>query len=133
MMANKFRGRPLKILVCGGRDFHYKGVVEALIESTCYDLHDVPGSVPWSEWSLICGMAKGVDTLAYEWASKAGMPVEKYPALWEEHGRSAGYIRNKLMLEDGQPDVVIAFPGGRGTAMMVEIAEKAGVEVINYD
>ncbi len=132
-MANKYRGRPLTILVCGGRDFNYPKVVASLVESTCYDLHGLSSSVPWSEWTLICGMARGADTAAYEWACEAGMPVEKYPALWAEHGKAAGFIRNALMLEEGKPDIVIAFPGGKGTAMMVDLAKKAGVEVINYN
>lgn len=33
-------------------------------------------------------------------------------------------------LEEGHPDIVIAFPGGRGTANMVAQARKAGVRVV---
>jgi hypothetical protein len=68
-------------------------------------------------------MARGVDTLAHRYAQKAGMRIECYPA---------GPIRNKLMLTDGKPDVVIAFPGGAGTANMVGIAKKANIDVIDY-
>ena len=49
---------------------------------------------------------------------------------WEKHGRAAGPIRNKLMLDEGRPDLVVAFPGGRGTANMVKQASAASVEVI---
>jgi UDP-N-acetylmuramoylalanine-D-glutamate ligase len=38
-------------------------------------------------------------------------------------------MRNKWMLTDGKPDLVIAFPGGRGTASMVNLARAAGVPV----
>jgi hypothetical protein len=34
------------------------------------------------------------------------------------------------MLDEGKPDLVIAFPGGRGTADMVKKARRAGVEVV---
>ena len=34
------------------------------------------------------------------------------------------------MLEEGRPDLVIAFPGGRGTADLVARARRAGVEVM---
>jgi len=61
------------------------------------------------------------------------LDIKCYPALWEVHGKSAGFIRNKLMLEDGQPELVIAFPGGRGTSNMVSLAESAGVEVVSYE
>jgi hypothetical protein len=33
------------------------------------------------------------------------------------------------MLDEGRPDLVIAMPGGRGTANMISQAEKAGVAV----
>jgi hypothetical protein len=34
------------------------------------------------------------------------------------------------MLREGKPDLVIAFPGGRGTAHMTRIALEAGLKVI---
>ena len=34
------------------------------------------------------------------------------------------------MLDEGKPDLVIAFPGGRGTADMVRKANRAGVKVV---
>jgi hypothetical protein len=37
-------------------------------------------------------------------------------------GRAAGPRRNQRMLEDFRPDLVVAFPGGRGTAYMVRRA-----------
>lgn len=78
-------------------------------------------------------MARGADSLAVRYAEQYDCPVEKFPALWDEHGRSAGYIRNKLMLDEGQPDLVVAFPGGKGTENMKTIARKAGVEVQEID
>jgi hypothetical protein len=74
-------------------------------------------------------MARGADSLAVRYAEQYKCPVEKFPALWDVHGRAAGPIRNQLMLDEGKPDLVLAFPGGRGTAHMIDIAEKAGVEV----
>ena len=52
-----------------------------------------------------------------------------YPADWDTHGRGAGPIRNKQMLEEGKPDLVIAFPGGKGTANMIGQAKEAGIPV----
>lgn len=51
-------------------------------------------------------------------------------ADWEDLGRKAGPIRNQRMLDDGRPELVVAFPGGPGTAHMCRIAREAGVEVI---
>jgi UDP-N-acetylmuramoylalanine-D-glutamate ligase len=59
--------------------------------------------------------------------------LEVYPADWKLHGKSAGHIRNQQMLDESKPDIVIAFPGGRGTANMIKRAKKAGVEVFQVD
>ena len=82
----------------------------------------------WS-FEMICGMARGADMMAYQWAQRHGITVHEFPADWDKHGRSAGYIRNKKMLDEGKPDLIVAFPGGKGTKMMVDLAEKAGIEV----
>ncbi|WP_245576775.1 SLOG family protein [Kaistia adipata] len=78
---------------------------------------------------VISGMATGADTLAAEWAERFGFPLRKFPADWKAHGRAAGPIRNQRMIDEGRPDLVIAFPGGRGTADMVRRAKAAGIEV----
>jgi hypothetical protein len=41
-----------------------------------------------------------------------------------------GPIRNKQMLEEGKPDLMVAFPGERGTANMCKQAREAGVPVM---
>jgi hypothetical protein len=70
------------------------------------------------------------DTLAVEWATNRGVPFDVYMADWESLGRKAGPIRNQRMLVEGKPDLVVAFPGGNGTAGMVALARNAGVDVI---
>jgi hypothetical protein len=47
----------------------------------------------------------------------------------KKHGRAARPIRNQRMLDEGKPDLVVAFPGGRGTTDMIRRAERAGVPV----
>jgi YspA, cpYpsA-related SLOG family len=79
---------------------------------------------------LVAGGARGADTLADEWAKAQGIACQIFMADWEGLGRKAGPIRNQRMLDEGKPDLVIAFPGGRGTADMVRRAREAGVETI---
>jgi hypothetical protein len=59
-----------------------------------------------------------------------GVPVSAHPADWFSHGKAAGPIRNQEMLAMEAPALVVAFPGGRGTADMVRRARKAGVDVL---
>ena len=108
------------ILVCGGRTYNNKDKVNEVLSS----IHkETPISV------LIHGAAKGADTLAGYWARENGIKEKQYPALWNTHGKAAGIIRNQKMLDDNKVDLVIAFPGGKGTADMVERAKKANIEV----
>ena len=104
------------VLVCGGRDFTNEGLLTQVLDEV-------------SPQRIISGMARGADLMAYNYATRRGIPCDEYPADWNKYGKSAGYIRNKQMLEQGRPDLVVAFPGGKGTSMMVDIAKQAGVEV----
>lgn len=78
---------------------------------------------------LVHGGASGADKLAGEWAKARMVPVKVYMAEWSKHGRAAGPIRNRDMLQE-TPALVVAFPGGIGTANMVQVAREHGIEVI---
>ena len=78
---------------------------------------------------VISGCQTGADTIALNWASERGVETAKYPYL-VDFGRSGGPKRNQQMLEEGKPDLVLAFPGGRGTADMVRRAKEAGIRVV---
>ena len=111
----------MRVLVCGGRDF----ADDYLLRRTLFFLRELHGFD-----LLIHGGAGGADTLAGEWAVRQAIPVLVFPADWHKHGRAAGPIRNAQMLAEGKPDLVVAFPGGRGTANMVRQAKAAGVPVV---
>jgi len=48
---------------------------------------------------------------------------------WDKIGKKAGPLRNQRMLDEGKPDLVVAFSGSGGTKDMVRRAVKAGVSV----
>jgi hypothetical protein len=111
----------MRLLVCGGRDFSdttsaYK-VLNAMHRAFSIDV-------------LIEGDARGADRIAGYWARRNGVTNLKFAADWDKHGRAAGAIRNQQMLDEGKPTHVLAFPGGRGTADMMDRARRAGVQVI---
>lgn len=85
---------------------------------------------------LIHGGAKGVDTLAGQWAKLAGVTVLPFPvsdAEWQKLGAAAGPKRNRRMLDEGKPDIVVAFPGGDGTADLVRAAKARSIRIIDCD
>lgn len=107
----------MRYLVCGGRDFNDK----TLFQKTMQELARVVGEPD----IIIHGCANGADSLASRWAEYHRIPELRCPADWKKWGKAAGSIRNKIMLDVGWPDVVVAFPGGRGTADMVAQARRA--------
>lgn len=111
----------MRVLVCGGRNYNDSITVQAVLDK----LHNAKGID-----MIIQGGARGADELGFAWARAMGIPEEQYDADWENQGSFAGPARNKRMLDEGKPDLVIAFPGGKGTANMIRQALKAGVEVI---
>jgi len=114
-----------RVLVCGGRDFDYQKVVSYILDKL-YDEEDC-------QWdTLIYGVCRGADICAARWTNSVPVTTDAYPADWKKYGKAAGFIRNKQMLVEGKPDLVIAFPGGAGTESMVGLAEEAGIRVIDY-
>lgn len=107
----------MRVLVCGGRDYNDQLKVTSILNTL-------------GVTSLIHGNAAGADELVDRWAKANHIKVTPFPADWGTFGKSAGPIRNQQMLEEGKPDIVVAFPGGKGTADMVRRAKRAGIEVI---
>lgn len=112
----------MRVLVCGGRDYADKLELWRALDAWDPAITEV-----------ISGMARGADAFAAEWAEEHEIPLHRFPADWDTHGKAAGPIRNQRMLDEGKPDVVVAFPGGRGTADMVRRAEAAGVKVVRVE
>lgn len=108
----------MKLLVTGSRDYaDYNRLHLALTEvnPSC----------------IIHGGAKGADSLAAHWGETRGLPVFECKANWNVYKKAAGPIRNGWMLKFMVPDLVLAFPlpDSVGTYHMIDIAEKAGIEV----
>lgn len=112
---------PLAIIVCGGRDYRDWNK----LRDTLDDLAIIHGI-----WRVKHGWAAGADSLADQWADLRKISKRRYPADWRTYGNSAGPIRNQEMLDSEPTDLVVAFPGGNGTADMVRRARAAGIPVI---
>ena len=118
------------VLVCGGRQYMDQAKVFETLDGIHAELR--PRTL-----RVIEGGCRGADALARKWA--LWQPIERfvswsaYDADWHKHGKAAGPIRNQRMLDDGKPDLVIAFGGGHGTHDMLKRARKAGVKILEID
>lgn len=116
----------MRVLVCGSRDYRSAETVFDTMEA----LHREHRFT-----EVIEGEATGADTLGRQWAEYRRLPVRKFPADWKKYGKAAGPIRNKQMLDEGKPDLVVAFPlngleNSKGTKNMVKQARAAGIKTI---
>ena len=111
------------VLVCGDRNWTNKDKIREVIIKHTPSL-------------IIHGGCRGADTLAGEVAKELGIPVKVFPAEWDKYGKAAGPIRNQKMLDEGKPDLVIAFhnniENSRGTKDMLYRAAKHAIPTILY-
>ncbi|CAL9983092.1 GTP-binding domain [Vibrio phage D479] len=120
-----------RILVTGGRDYkNYKLVHMAL--NKLYNDSNRIGTM-----TVIEGGATGADRFAGDWAKdaiekKMAVNLITVPAEWDRLGPKAGYVRNKYMASCLQPDICLAFPGGKGTRNMIEICTEQSIRVYKF-
>ena len=108
----------MRIVVTGGRDFEDYELVRRTL--TCFLVDEI-----------IQGGARGADALARRYAKEKGIDCVTCEADWKNYGKLAGPMRNRRMLQRfSAPDLVVAFPGGRGTADCVRQAKELGIEVL---
>lgn len=103
----------MKVIIAGSRSFN-----DYLL------LSQIMATVPASE--IVCGEARGADSLGRKWAEENGIPIKSFPAQWELYGKSAGHIRNREMGD--YADYLIAFWDGKskGTKGMIDYMQRIG-------
>ena len=85
--------------------------------------------LPGDICEIISGGARGVDTLAAEYARSHGIPFRVYPPDYNQYGRKAPLVRDRLIADEC--DVLFAFWDGKsfGTAYTVRYARQQGKPV----
>lgn len=78
---------------------------------------------------IVSGGALGVDKVAVESARDYGMPYEVHLPDWNKHGRKAGIVRNRAIV-DSSVEVVAFWDGkSKGTQFTIEYAKSQGKRV----
>jgi hypothetical protein len=117
-------GGMMRVLICGDREWCNRSVIMKVIQELKPKI-------------IIEGGCRGVDTLARECANILHIEVHEYRAEWQRFGRAAGPIRNKEMIEEGRPSLVVAFHNNldksSGTKNMVKQAKKYYIPVKLYN
>jgi YspA, cpYpsA-related SLOG family len=118
----------MRILIAGDRNWTNNTFIRVILDSLVQQ---------YSTFTLIHGGARGVDSIAGYIAEHVyKLPVIAFPADWDTHGKSAGIIRNRQMLSEGRPDLVVVIHnnllGSKGTQNMFYIAGVAKIPRVWY-
>ena len=115
----------MRVIVSGSREIEDYDFVKGVLDRQLGDFLD--GSLV-----ILTGAAQGVDKLAERWCDYNLVTYERYPADWDQHGKSAGLIRNSEMINAGNPDLLIVVWDGisKGTKDIISKARRAGIKTI---
>jgi predicted Rossmann fold nucleotide-binding protein DprA/Smf involved in DNA uptake len=107
--------------VVGSRSFDDQELLERTLDDQCRAVHID---------KIVSGGARGADALAEIWADRCGIQTQIFLPDWDRHGRSAGFIRNRLIVENC--DELVAFWDGksRGTLHSIELARSMNKSVL---
>lgn len=108
------------VLVCGGREYNDYRRVKMMLDSL-------------RPAAIVHGCARGADAMASRYAQVRGIPEIRVPANWNFYDTGAGSKRNGWMVQFVKVTLVLAFPGGDGTANMVKTARLAGIETLEVE
>lgn len=119
---------PFRVIIAGTRSFNdYE-----LLRDSCNNL--LSEKQRTHTVVVISGTARGADQMGERYARERGFQLRRFPADWEQYGKSAGHIRNAKMADNA--DALIAFWDGesKGTKNMIDNARRNGlaVRVIQY-
>lgn len=110
-----------RVIIAGGRDFNdYQLLRRTMDNLLCNITEDI---------IVVCGQAKGADTLGEQYAKEKGYTIDYYPANWKLYGKRAGFLRNEQVAQNA--DALVAFWNGesRGTKNMIELAKRYGLKM----
>ena len=87
---------------------------------------DLSPHVPADVDLIITGGAKGVDTIAEQYARQRGIPTLTVKPAYEKYGRAAPLRRDEEMVEMADAVLVIWDGGSRGSKHTADYARKKG-------
>lgn len=140
----------MRVIIAGGRDFNNYNL---LVEQSSNIILNIAGRNTEKKYTvegfeyiepvdknyeIVCGKARGADTLGEQFGKEYGFKIKYFPANWDLYGKSAGYKRNEQMALYAKEDngVLIAFwdQKSKGTKHMIDLVNKHGLKVfvVNY-
>jgi hypothetical protein len=107
----------LRVVIAGGRDFNnmelFNGAIQLAFEDCAIN-----------EIELVCGMARGADTVGRNWALQNNLRIHEFPADWDKYGKRAGFLRNEEMAKFAHVGILFWDGKSKGTGHMLDLMRK---------
>lgn len=118
----------MKILVVGSRTFNQYELMVRTLDKVILESTGIARDGNNNHIEIISGGAHGADKMSEVYAKQINCKMTIFPADWRKHGRSAGFTRNKEMVEYG-PDLCVAFrvSGSLGTSHTIKLCREKGI------
>jgi hypothetical protein len=116
----------MKVIIAGSRD-----VPEQVrqCKAAVIDFEQRYGRIT----EVVSGCARGADRVGELFAEMRQIPVDKYPADWNTHGKRAGIIRNSQMANIAQGLIALWDEKSPGTRNMIETARNKKLQIVVWN
>ena len=109
-----------RVIVAGGRDFFDYKLLKEKLDCLLSKKENV---------IIVSGMAKGADSLGERYAREHGLIISYYPALWNQNGNRAGFIRNEEMAKNAEACICFWDGTSTGTKHMIDTAKSMNLKL----
>jgi len=115
----------VKVIIAGSRTLENRAIdIQYILSSLRMDWLSVT--------EVVSGTARGVDQIGEDWAKDWDIPVKRFPADWDKHGKAAGFIRNGEMADYADACIIIWDGKSNGTKDMMTRAIKQNLKLFVY-
>lgn len=108
----------MKVIIAGSRTITDLAIVKAAVKNSGFQITEV-----------VCGGAKGVDTLGAQYAMDNQLSLRTFPADWQKNGKAAGPLRNMEMAKYAEALVLVWDGHSRGSDNMKRVARVHGLKI----
>jgi len=108
----------MKVIIAGSRGITDYDLVKEAVEDSGFEVTEV-----------VSGGARGVDRLGERWARENDVPIRQFLPDWNGHGKSAGFIRNDLMVKHADAAIILWDGHSRGTKHTLDQSKRKGLKV----
>jgi hypothetical protein len=112
----------MKTIIAGSRSIRDYELLEEVVRISGIDVTEV-----------VSGGARGVDTLAIQYATLKELSIHLIKPNWKEYGNAAGMIRNTEMVNNAEALIALWDGESKGTQDVIQKATKKGLKIYVYN